>query len=36
MIKDNGTVKKVFEMNTSHLPFVVQPAAFISILTGIK
>lgn len=36
MIKDNGTVKKVFEMNTSHLPFVVQPAEFIQLLTGIK
>jgi putative intracellular protease/amidase/esterase/lipase len=36
MIKDNGTVKKVFEMNTSHLPFVVQPAEFLKIITSIK
>lgn len=36
MIKDNGTVKKVFEMETSHLPFVVKPAEFLAILTGIK
>lgn len=36
MIKDNGTIKKIFEMNTSHLPFVVQPAEFLNILTGIK
>ena len=32
----NGTVKKVFEMNTSHLPFVVKPAEFVDILTSIK
>ena len=36
MVKDNGTIKKTFLMNTSHLPFVVNPAEFISILTGIK
>ncbi|MBJ7427664.1 MAG: alpha/beta fold hydrolase [Bacteroidia bacterium] len=36
MIKDNGTVKKVFEMNTSHLPFVVNPQEFLKILTSIK
>lgn len=36
MIKDNGAVKKVFEMNTSHLPFVVKPAEFVDILTSIK
>ena len=36
MIKDNGTIKKTFEMNTSHLPFVVQPAEFLTILTSIK
>lgn len=36
MIKDNGTVKKIFEMKTSHLPFVVQPEEFINILTSIK
>jgi pimeloyl-ACP methyl ester carboxylesterase len=29
MIKANGTVKKVVEMNTSHLPFVVNPAEFV-------
>lgn len=36
MIKDNGTVKKVYEMNTSHLPFVVQPAEFLKILQNIN
>jgi pimeloyl-ACP methyl ester carboxylesterase len=36
MIKENGGIKKVFEMNTSHLPFVVNPQAFIQILTSIK
>lgn len=36
MVKDNGTIKKTFEMNTSHLPFVVQPEAFVKILTSIK
>lgn len=36
MIKANGTVKKVYEMNTSHLPFVVQPEAFLKILEGIQ
>lgn len=36
MIKANGTVKKVYEMNTSHLPFVVQPEAFLKILEGIR
>lgn len=36
MIKDNGAVKKVFEMETSHLPFVVKPEEFIQILTAIK
>lgn len=36
MVKANGTVKKSFEMNTSHLPFVVQPQEFIKILTSIK
>jgi putative intracellular protease/amidase len=29
MIKNNGGIKKVIEMNTSHLPFVVQPAEFL-------
>jgi putative intracellular protease/amidase len=36
MVKDNGSVKKTFEMNTSHLPFVVQPQEFVEILTRIK
>lgn len=36
MIKSNGSVKKVFEMETSHLPFVVQPAAFVTIIESIK
>lgn len=36
MIKANGTVKKVFEMNTSHLTFVVKPQEFLNILTSIK
>ncbi len=36
MIKDNGTIKKVFEMKTSHLPFVVQPNEFLKILMSIK
>lgn len=36
MIKDNGTIKKVYEMKTSHLPFVVQSDEFLKILTSIK
>lgn len=36
MVKSNGTVKQTFMMNTSHLPFVVNPQEFVSILTGIK
>jgi putative intracellular protease/amidase len=36
MVKDNGTIKKTYEMTTSHLPFVVQPEAFIKILTSIQ
>lgn len=36
MIKANGSVKKVFEMNTSHLPFVVQPDAFLKIIESIQ
>lgn len=36
MIKNNGGIKKVFEMNTSHLPFVVQPAEFVQILTELQ
>ena len=36
MVKDNGDIRKTFAMNTSHLPFVVKPDEFISILTSIK
>ncbi len=36
MINANGTIKKVVEMNTSHLPFVVQPNEFLQILKSIK
>lgn len=36
MIKGNGTVKKVYEMNTSHLPFVVDPQRFIQIIREIN
>jgi putative intracellular protease/amidase/esterase/lipase len=36
MIKDNGSIKKVYEMKTSHLPFVVEPAEFVKIVTGIR
>lgn len=36
MIRDNGAVKKVFELETSHLPFVVQPEKFVEIITSIK
>jgi putative intracellular protease/amidase len=36
MVKNNGTVKKTFEMQTSHLPFVVQPKAFLDIISSIK
>lgn len=36
MVMDNGTIKKTFVMNTSHLPFVVQPREFVNILMGIK
>ncbi|MBI1341658.1 MAG: alpha/beta fold hydrolase [Terrimonas sp.] len=36
MIRNNGTVRKVYEMKTSHLPFVVQPQQFVEILTGIE
>lgn len=36
MVKNNGTIKKTFIMNTSHLPFVVQPQEFVDILTRIK
>lgn len=36
MVKNNGAIKQTFEMNTSHLPFVVQPQEFVNILTNIK
>ncbi len=36
MIKSNGKVKKVYELDTSHLPFVVKPTEFINILHQIK
>lgn len=36
MVKDNGTVKKVFEMETSHLPFVVQASEFLAIISSIQ
>ncbi len=36
MIKDNGTVKKIYEMSTSHLPFVVDPARFLEIIREIN
>lgn len=36
MIKENGGVKKVYEMNTSHLPFVVDPSRFIEIVREIN
>ncbi len=36
MVRNNGTVRQTFVMNTSHLPFVVNPQEFVSILTGIK
>ncbi len=35
MVKNNGTVQKTFEMNTSHLPFVVKPQEFLSIINAI-
>jgi len=36
MVKANGAVKKTAVMETSHLPFVVQPQRFIEILTSLK
>lgn len=36
MIKDNGTIKKVYELPTSHLPFVVQPDKFVEIIKQIN
>lgn len=36
MLKDNGGMKKVYEMKTSHLPFVVQPDEFLKIIGSIQ
>ena len=36
MVKDNGTIKQTFLMNTSHLPFVVQPQEFLKIISTIQ
>lgn len=36
MIKANGSVQKVIEMETSHLPFVVNPAAFVKHILHIQ
>ncbi|MDE3253609.1 MAG: alpha/beta hydrolase, partial [Bacteroidota bacterium] len=36
MVKANGTVKKVYELPTSHLPFVVMPDKFVQILNSIR
>lgn len=36
MVKSNGSVKKQVKMNTSHLPFVVQPEAFLELLTTLQ
>lgn len=36
MVKNNGAIKKTFEMATSHLPFVVQPEKFLEILSACK
>ncbi len=36
MVRDNGTVRKTFEMNTSHLPFVAQPERFLAVLGQCK
>lgn len=36
MVKANGGIKKTFEMNTSHLPFVVQPQQFLEVLAKCK
>lgn len=35
MVKNNGGIKKTYTMETSHLPFVVQPQEFLKILEGI-
>jgi hypothetical protein len=36
MIKANGGIKQQFEMETSHLPFVVKPLDFLQVLSLIK
>lgn len=36
MVKANGEIRQTYVMNTSHLPFVVQPQEFLQILTSIK
>jgi putative intracellular protease/amidase len=36
MIKDNGTIKKVYKLPTSHLPFVVMPQEFLKLLSTIR
>lgn len=36
MVKNNGSIRKTFEMATSHLPFVVQPGQFLEILEQCK
>lgn len=36
MILKNGTIRKVYDMETSHLPFVVKPQEFLNILTDLK
>jgi putative intracellular protease/amidase len=36
MVKNNGSIQKTFTMNTSHLPFVVQPEEFMKIVKSIK
>ena len=36
MVKNNGKIKQTFTLNTSHLPFVANPAAFLQILSNIK
>jgi putative intracellular protease/amidase len=36
MIKNNGTIKKVYELPTSHLPFVAMPKEFIETILSIK
>ena len=35
MVKANGNIKKTYEIASSHLPFVVQPAEFLKILKSI-